>query len=203
MKLYQNFFNEFENYITPSDIIEFLYCPRFTYFMKCLGISQYEEKRYKVQKGREIHERKEHQNKSYLRKKIGSISKQVHVQLVSKKLKVQGVVDEVHLLEDKSMAPLDYKFAEYDEKIYLTYKTQLILYALMIEEMFGTIVDKGYLVYCRSRNELVEVPINKEMKDNMVNIINEYKNVMSGYFPKPTQYKSKCLDCCYKNICIK
>jgi hypothetical protein len=56
IKSSQNFFNENQYYITPSEIIEFLYCKRFIYFMKCLGIRQYEEKRYKVQKGREIHE---------------------------------------------------------------------------------------------------------------------------------------------------
>ena len=49
MKSFQNSFNEFNYYITPSDIIEFLYCKRFIYYMKCLGIEQYEEKRYKVQ----------------------------------------------------------------------------------------------------------------------------------------------------------
>ena len=32
--LYQNSFNELEEYITPSEIIEFLYCQRFTYLLK-------------------------------------------------------------------------------------------------------------------------------------------------------------------------
>ncbi len=70
MKLSQSFFNENQYYITPSEIIEFLYCKRFIYFMKCLGIRQYEEKRYKVQKGREIHEKREKENRDYLRKKL-------------------------------------------------------------------------------------------------------------------------------------
>lgn len=69
MKSLPSFFNEYEYYITPSEMIEFLYCPRFTYFMKCLGIVQHEENRYKVQKGRSVHEDKAEQNKSYIRKK--------------------------------------------------------------------------------------------------------------------------------------
>lgn len=61
MKLSQNSFDEFEYYITPSDMIEFLYCRRFIYYMKCLSIPQFEENRFKVQKGREVHEKKESQ----------------------------------------------------------------------------------------------------------------------------------------------
>ena len=41
--------------ITTSDILEFLFCPRFTYFENYLDIPQHEEKRFKVQKWRMIH----------------------------------------------------------------------------------------------------------------------------------------------------
>ena len=59
MKSSQNSFDEFEYYITPSDMIEFLYCKRFIYYMKGLAIPQFEENRFKVQKGREVHSKKE------------------------------------------------------------------------------------------------------------------------------------------------
>ncbi len=52
--------------ITPSEVIEHLYCPRFTYFMNCLNISQHEEQRYKVLKGREIHKSREESNRAYV-----------------------------------------------------------------------------------------------------------------------------------------
>lgn len=45
--------------ITPSEVIEYLFCPRFLYFMNCLKIPQHEELRYKVMKGRALHERRE------------------------------------------------------------------------------------------------------------------------------------------------
>ncbi len=56
--------------ITPSIVIEYLYCPRFIYFMKVLNIAQNEESRYKVTKGREVHRYKELTNIDYLRKQI-------------------------------------------------------------------------------------------------------------------------------------
>ncbi|MFK7978695.1 MAG: CRISPR-associated protein Cas4, partial [Saprospiraceae bacterium] len=42
--------------ITPSQIIEYLFCPRFTYFEYVLRIPQYEDRHYKVGRGREVHE---------------------------------------------------------------------------------------------------------------------------------------------------
>ena len=203
MKSSQNSFNENQYYITPSDMIEFLYCKRFTYYMKCLGISQNEEKRFKVMMGREIHEKREGQNRDYLPKKIGSCSKRIGVNLVSEKYGVRGKADEIHELEDGTMAPLDYKYAVYDERLFKTYKNQMILYALMIEEVYEKQVNKGYLVYCREENRLVEIEITQEDKAIVLDYIEEYRNIMEGYYPQATKQKSKCLDCCYRNICTK
>ena len=72
-----------EIFITPSDVIEYLYCPRFIYYMKCLDIPQHEDERYKVMKGREVHEEKSKINKEYLRKKLGCVAKDISVYLTS------------------------------------------------------------------------------------------------------------------------
>jgi CRISPR-associated exonuclease Cas4 len=48
--------NENSAIITISDVLEYQFCPRFIYFMRCLDIPQHEEKRFKVLKGREVHE---------------------------------------------------------------------------------------------------------------------------------------------------
>jgi CRISPR-associated exonuclease Cas4 len=171
--------------------------------MKCLGIGQNEEKRFKVMMGRNIHERRESQNKAYLPKKIGSCNKMIGVNLVSEKYVIRGNADEVHTLKDGTMAPLDYKFAIYDERLFKTYKNQLVMYALMIEEVFRKTVQKGFIVYCREENRVVEVDITKEDKERVSIYIEEYRRILDGYYPEATKQKSKCLDCCYKNICIK
>ncbi len=203
MKLSQSFFNENLSYVTPSEIIEFLYCKRFIYYMKCLGISQNEEKRYKVQKGREIHEKKERENKDYLRKKLGAVHKEINVQLISEKYRIKGIVDEILTLEDGTMSPLDYKFAVYDERIFQTYLTQIVLYSLMIEEQFDKKVEKGYLVYCRNGNTVKEIEITEKEKNKVTDILIEYTEVINGIFPKATTSKARCIDCCYRNVCIK
>ena len=188
--------------ITPSHIIEYLFCPRFTFFEYVLGIPQYEEKYYKAMKGREVHDEKLEQNKEYLRQKIGVTEKHLDRYLTNELLR--GQVDEILLLNDGTMAPLDYKFAEYKEKIFETYKTQLICYALLIESNFRLKVTKGFLVYTRSKNKLVEVKIGESDKRNiLVTAEKILKIIDSNYFPKATKYKLRCIDCTYRNICIK
>ena len=202
MKSYQSSFSEISYYITPSDIIEFNYCKRFIYYMKVLGIAQNEETRYKVQLGRNIHELKEKRNKEYLRKAINSVKKLIEVPLISEKYKIKGKVDEINFLEDGTAAPLDYKFAQYKDIVFKTYKTQMVMYAIMIEEMFEVPVNVAYIVYCRGGNELIKLDITESMKNDIAEVIGEYSKVLDGYYPKATKDKSKCLDCCYRNICI-
>lgn len=203
MKSSPSFFNEYQYYITPSEIIEFLYCKRFIYFMKCLGIRQYEEKRYKVQKGRMLHDKREKENKDYLRKRLGVVQKEINVPLVSDTYGIKGTVDEVLTLYDGKMAPLDYKFAAFDEVVYETYHTQILMYGLMIEDLYKKPVEKGYIVYCRSGYEVKEIIMTENLKKEILETIQEYLAVLQGYYPKATRYKARCIDCCYKNICIR
>ena len=121
-----------EIFITVSDALEYLFCPRFIFFMHCLGIAQREERRYKVLKGRELHEIREKVNRDYVRKKLNCTGKEISVYLTSHKYHFKGEVDEVLFLDDGTAAPLDYKYAEFKNTIYRTHKFQAALYGLLI-----------------------------------------------------------------------
>ncbi len=189
--------------VTPSLVIEYCYCPRFIYFMKVLNIPQNEETRYKVQEGREVHKYKALTNQEYLRKKIGVIKKETEQDLYSDRHSIHGKVDEILFLEDGTAAPLDYKYAEYKDKIFTTYKTQLIMYSMMIEDVYKINSNKGYIVYTRSKNHIEEIEIKREEKEKVEVVINKILDIINkGVFPEGVRAKSKCDDCCYKNICI-
>jgi len=167
-----------------------------------LCIPQYEEKYYKVKRGREIHDEKLNRNKEYLRQRIGAVDKYLNQYLVNEYLR--GEVDEVLQLSDGTMAPLDYKFAEYKDKIFNTYKTQIICYSVLIEKNFQKKVNRGFIVYIRSNNKLVEVPVTDKDKENMKECAYKIISIIDkNYYPKGTKDKLKCIDCTYKNICIK
>jgi len=189
--------------ITASDLLEYLFCPRFTYFELYLGIPEHEERRFKVRKGRTIHEDKAKINPDYLRKKIGCIDRKKSVYLSSPK-GIRGIIDEVLFLNDGSIAALDYKYAEYKEVTFKNHQYQLTLYSQLIHEHFHMPVNRGFIIYTRSNNKLVEVPISERMYANLDIIIEDILNVVQkGMYPEATKYKARCLDCCYKNICEK
>jgi len=188
--------------ITPSEIIQYLYCPRFIYFEKVLGIPQFEEKSYKAMRGRNLHDRKIRINKEYLRKKLGVTEKYQEQYLTN--TMIRGIVDEVLFLDDGTAAPLDYKFAEYKEKVFNTYKTQLACYAWLIEDNFNRPVNRGYLVYTRSKNKLIEVELEESFKNDVKEKAGAIVEIIDrNRFPKATRYKKRCIECTYRNICIQ
>jgi CRISPR-associated exonuclease Cas4 len=189
--------------ITPSEVMEYLYCPRFVYFMHCMNIPQHEDHRFKVLKGREVHKRREKENRDYLRKKIGAVKKEIGVYLASPTLRVRGIVDEVLTLAEGTMAPLDYKYTEPSEVVYRTHRVQVILYGLMIEEAYGVPVKHGYVAYIRGGSQLYEVEIDSAARQEVKTVVNDiFRIIETGYHPKRTSYRVRCTDCCYKNICV-
>ncbi|MCH8549981.1 MAG: CRISPR-associated protein Cas4 [Balneolaceae bacterium] len=188
--------------ITPSEIIQYLYCPRFIYFEKVLGIPQYEKKSYKAMKGRHLHEGKERMNKDYLRKKL-EVAEKYQEQYLTNSM-MRGKVDEVLIMGDGTAAPLDYKFAQYKDKVFNTYKTQLACYAWLIEDNFELPVNRGYLVYTRSKSKLIKVELDEAFKKDVKKKANAIVKIINqNYFPKATPYKKRCIECTYRNICIQ
>jgi len=193
--------------LTPSHIIEYLFCPRFTYFEYVLAIPQFEEEDYKVMRGRHLHDERLERNKDYLRRRLGRPGAPMtdkHLDQYLTNDLIRGVVDEVLGFGDGKMAPLDYKFAEYKDKIYDTYRTQLYCYAWLIEENFGKPVDRGFIVYTRSNNRVVEVPVTNENKTEVKRAAEAIFSIIDrNFFPKATKVKARCVTCTYRNVCIK
>ena len=194
---------EQEIFVTVSDALEYLFCPRFIFFIHCLGIAQHEEQRYKVLKGRELHEVREKVNREYVRKRLNCVRKEVSVYLTSHKHHFKGEVDEVLFLEDGTAAPMDYKYAEYKDTVYRTHKYQAALYGLLIREHFGVDVKRGFVCYTRSNNYVAEIDLREKDYDKAKQIVHEILMIIQrGYFPEGTKQKARCVDCTYRNICV-
>ncbi|RJS72374.1 CRISPR-associated protein Cas4 [ANME-2 cluster archaeon] len=189
--------------VTISDVLEFLFCPRFIYFIHCLDIPQHEEQRYKVLKGRDVHEKRRTTNIDYARKKIDCVRKERQVFIAAKEHHIKGIADEVLFLGDGTAAPLEYKFAEYKDRIFKTYKYQLVLQALMIAENYDVEVNRGYICYTRSNNLVKQIDFKKRDFDKGIEIIMDILEVLEKcFYPEKTKDTIKCVDCCYRNICV-
>jgi CRISPR-associated exonuclease Cas4 len=189
-------------YVTASVLLEYLFCPRFIYFMNCLCIDQNEDKRFKVLKGREIHEDKERTNIDYLRKRVGCVGKEIGIFMASNRYHIKGEVDEVLTLSDGTMAPLDYKYAEYRETVFRTQRYQSVFYGLLIQESYGREVKRGFICYTRSRNYLKEIQIKERDFRELKSLVSEIIDITQRcFYPRGRKYTTQCIDCCYRNIC--
>ena len=189
--------------ITPSEVMQHIYCPRFTWFMNVQNIPQHEESRFKVLKGREVHRRRSLENRDYLRRKIGAVKREIEVYLASPTLRLRGIVDEVLWLKDGTMSPLDYKYTEVRDVVFKTHEMQIILYAMLIHEVYAASVTRGFVAYVRNGNQLLEVPVTEEKMARARLLIGQIFDIMrSGRLPHRTAHRIRCEDCCYKNICV-
>jgi len=190
--------------ITITHVLEHLYCPRFTYFEHVLAIPERQEKRWKVMKGRDVHLERQRVNKAYLRKKLGVINREFDVPLASQSLGVRGIADEVLTLDDGTMAPFDYKFAPKPRRAFRNQRMQSVLYGMLIEEVYGRPVNRGFICYTRSNHAIEQITIDARARQAAERIVREVVGVIQqGYLPKATRWKSRCADCCYRNICIQ
>ena len=190
-----------DRYITPSELIELSYCPRFIYYMNCLDIPQYEKNRYLVQLGNEVHKKRTKSNKKYLSKKMEVLDKYVNIEVSSDIYKLKGKIDELLFLNDKEAHIVDYKNSAYKNVIYKTLKLQMTAYAVMVQEKYNVAVKNTSVVFLQN-NKVIEISIGDEEILNLKKYINEYHKILKGFYPKGTTIHSRCSDCCYRNICI-
>jgi CRISPR-associated exonuclease Cas4 len=168
-----------------------------------LGIAEHQEKRFKVMQGRQVHREKQMRNRAYLRQKLGVVKREFEVYLSAPHCHLRGQVDEVLTLADGGMAPLDYKFAEWKNRLYTGYRLQLVLYGLLIRENYGRPVRRGFLVYTRSQNYVLPVELVEKDFKKAIDILQDIIYIVrTGFLPKRTPVKQRCVDCCYKNICV-
>lgn len=188
--------------LTPSDLLEHLFCGRFTYFERHLQIPEFQERREKVRRGRELHGVREATNRAYLRKKLGVTDKRIDVTLASPRHHLRGRLDEVLFFADGSAGPLDYKFAVDPGRVYTTLRIQSAIYALLIHENYNVPVRRGFIVYTRSRNRVVEVTYSPEDFRRIGELVAEILDVVQrGKLPRRAP-PSHCVDCCYRFICV-
>jgi len=131
-------------------------------------------------------------------------SKDVSVYLASTSLRIRGEVDEILYSSDGTLAPLDYKYSEYSEYLFRTHKVQSVLYALLIMKNFNKVVKRGLICYIRSNNKIKEISYSEKDFSHAKELIKEiFDVILKGFYPKMTHWSNRCIDCCYKNICVQ
>jgi CRISPR-associated exonuclease Cas4 len=190
-------------FLTPSDVISWVFCRRHVFFHRCLGIPEYQENRFKVQAGRKVHAAREVRKPGTRRSRLKARVIAVDLHLEAPILGLRGVVDELLELEhDESLAPLEFKFTPERDFVYRTHRTQLLLYADLIEECYQRPVRRGWIAYVRGGNKTREVDLAPERRASSRMALEETGELIrSCRFPARAPNPNHCNSCGYGKIC--
>ncbi|MGB9959706.1 MAG: CRISPR-associated protein Cas4 [Candidatus Bathyarchaeales archaeon] len=195
-----------EPLVSVTDVKHYVYCPRLVYFDRVLHAqpvfgSQQEE-------GQELHMeyvRKELRRKDavYYSPEFVGAKKLLFVTLVSKSLCLQGVVDCIIRTVKGEYVPVEYKNMNSDKgKVFMDHRYQLVAYALLVEENFGTVVRRGFVNYIPEQL-ILKFEITPTMKSYVKRVVGHIKRIVKEERLPPVRVaKNKCQGGCgHKQTC--
>ncbi|MEM2955069.1 MAG: CRISPR-associated protein Cas4 [Candidatus Nanoarchaeia archaeon] len=183
--------------LTATDVMNYNYCPRIIFYVHVLKKPQITTK--KEYKGREKFEEFKLKLK---RSKIKNLSfeKLFNVKLVSEKLGLKTIADSIIINRKKRECyPVQAKFSIAPIKVYRTQRIQLLMEAILIEELTGFKVPFGYIKFLRS-GDLLKIPLTAR-EDAYKTFKSIREIIIEENFPESTPYKKRCIDCCFKRFC--
>jgi CRISPR-associated exonuclease Cas4 len=195
-----------ESFISVTDVKHYIYCPRLIYFDHVLHAtpvfgSQQEE-------GKESHEEqvaKELRRKDaiYYSSEFVGAQKLLFASLSSDALGLQGNVDLIIRTARGEFIPVEYKNMNSDGcRVCMDHKYQLVAYALLIEETYGTTVKSGIVNYL-PEGLILQFEITPTMKTHVKRVLGHVKRIIEeGELPPIRVSKQKCSGGCgHKQTC--
>jgi CRISPR-associated exonuclease Cas4 len=196
-----------EDFVSVTDIKHYIYCPRLIYFDKVLHAtpvfgSQQED-------SKELHEdyvRKELRRKDavYYSPEFVGAEKLLFTFLSSSTLELQGNVDCIIKTARGEYVPVEYKNMSSDKRrVCMDHKYQLVGYALLIEENFGTVVKRGFVNYLPEAL-ILEFEITPPMKSYVKRVLGHIKRIIRDEELPPIRVaKQKCQGGCgHRQVCV-
>jgi CRISPR-associated exonuclease Cas4 len=192
--------------VSVTDIKHYIYCPRLIYFDRVLHAtpifgSQQED-------SKELHEdyvKKELRRKDavYYSSEFVGAEKLLFTPLGSGVLGLQGNVDCIIKTAKGEYIPVEYKNMNSDMgKVCMDHKYQLVGYALLVEENFGTVVKRGFVNYI-PETLILQVEITSTMKSYVKRVLGHIKRIIKDEELPPIRVaKQKCTGGCgHKQTC--
>lgn len=194
-----------DNYLLISGIQHFIFCRRQ---WALIHIEQFWEENYFTIDGQIKHDKVDNSGIFDLKNGIRIIRSMT---IASRKLKIQGKCDVVELIPDDN----GFYFSKYDKKykVYpIEYKRgkpklddsdimQLLAQAICLEEMLGVKIDRGACFYFKTRRR-EEVIFTDELRNRLINIIDEMNNYYSRNYTPRVRKSAKCKSCSLRNLCL-
>ena len=195
-----------ESFISVTDVKHYIYCPRLIYFDRVLhatpifGSQQEESKEsHEEQVAKELRRK----DAVYYSSEFVGAQKLLFATLCSDALGLQGNVDLIIHTARGEFIPVEYKNMNSDRgRVCMDHKYQLVAYALLIEENFGTTVKQGIVNYL-PETQILQFEITPTMKSHVKRVIGHIKRIIQDEDLPPIRVaKYKCQGGCgHKQTC--
>jgi len=190
-----------EEYITPTHVRDYVFCPSLFYYKYVLGIE--EPVTELMKSGIEAYLRDSRgweERRTLLNERRLKADKTLFSQpLTSRRYRIHGVVDTIFWLGGR-MNILEIKYGE-STGPFRSHLYQTASYALMAEEEFHQPAHKIILFYARQRI-WIERRFTNQLRQHLIWIIGRIWRMLDGReIPEPTRGRSACQGCWYRRIC--
>jgi len=193
--------SEEEIELIPAKWIEiYYYCPRIIYFIGVLGIQEREKAFMKEGKNaEEIEEEKEKRRITLLAKRKEKVLRKWTNQFFySKKIGIKGEVDLIVETEN-GIKVIEIKNTSW-KKLKAGDLYQTAAYALLVEEIFNSIV-KSLIVYYLKSDKVFEINFSDELRDHVKWIIKRINKIIENEEMPKIKRKRECKGCGYYSFC--
>lgn len=198
--------------LTVSDVRQWVYCQRIVYYTYGLRLPR--PTTYKMQEGTLNHERvaaleERRTLRSYGLRREDEGRREFNVPLHSARLGLRGLLD-MAIITPHEVIPVEYKDTtphlvgrgeQAHPVIALNHKYQLTTYALLLEEVRGSVVRRGFVHYIPTKQSR-EVVITPEMRQYVQAVLVAIRRMLVvERLPPPTPRRERCRECEFRRFC--
>lgn len=185
--------------VRVTDLKQFVYCPRVFFYQACLP--RVRPITYKMKEGVEggRSEAGREERRSLRAYGIAAGEREFDVPLRSKQLGVRGEIDMVITVAGTGeVIPVDYKLSHIAG---IHFQLQVVVYGMMLEEMRGIRVSRGFLYEIPLRRA-EEIQLDSRMRDKTEKAVKQMREIlMTERMPMPVRNHAKCAACEFRRFC--
>lgn len=181
-----------------NDLKQFVYCPRIVFYNTVMPVPR--KTTVKMERGKEEELRLDalEKRRTLQRYQLAAGERRFHVWLASPRLGLSGKLD-LLIVSPRGYFPVDFKYTR--ERPQRNHIYQLVGYALLVEEVFQTRVETGF-IYLLPAEEIVPVRLTQNLRKQTLNLLAKIRTMIrEAMLPPPTPVRSRCAECEFRNYC--
>ncbi len=189
---------------TVTDLKQFAYCRRVVFYTYCLPLVR--PMTFKMERGTAAHQAALPKERRRGLRAYGLNRGKRHfdVQIDSPRLGLSGRIDLVIETDDnptgvEELIPVEYKHSRRETGAH--WKRQLAAYALLLEDVWGETVQRGF-VYRLPLRRATEVAITGQLRKAIHETVAEMRAMVERQaMPKPPKSRRPCVECEFRRFC--